>query len=60
MQITEKGLLFRLNVKELEEYPVMVGVTEEEKCEYAKKKWRSFDVVDKLHNVIKYSHDSPQ
>ena len=47
-------------MKELEEYPVMIDVTEEEKCEYAKKKWRSFDVVDKLHNVIKYSHDSPQ
>ena len=55
-----KGLLFRLNVKELEEYPVMVGVTEEEKCEYAKKKWRSFGMVGKLHNVIKYSHGSPQ
>src|SRR5947207_14057296 len=27
MQIAVKGLLFRLNVKELEEYPVMVGVT---------------------------------
>jgi len=42
MQIIMKGLLFRLNVKELEEYPVMVGVIEEEKCEYAKCKQTSY------------------
>ena len=60
MQIIMKRLLFELNVKELEEYPVMMDVTEEEKCEYAKKKWRSFGMMGKLHNVIKYSHDSPQ
>ena len=55
-----KRLLFRSNVKELKEYPVMMNVTEEEKYEYTKKKWRSFDVMDKLHNIIKYSHGSSQ
>jgi hypothetical protein len=60
MQIAVKGLLFGPNVKELEEYPATAGVTEEEKREYAKKKWRSFGAVGKLHNVIKYSLASPQ
>ncbi|TMI77394.1 MAG: hypothetical protein E6H10_19115 [Bacteroidetes bacterium] len=40
MQIAVKGLLFGPKVKELEEYPATTGVTEEEKREYAKKKWR--------------------
>jgi len=60
MQIAVKGLLFGPKVKELEEYPVATGVTEEEKWEYAKKKWRSFGAVGKLHNVVKYIHGSPQ
>lgn len=60
MQIAVKGLLFGPNVNELEEYPATAGVTEEEKREYAKKKWRSFGAVGKLHNVIKYSLASPQ
>src|SRR5204863_7326530 len=54
MQIAVKGLLFGPNVKELEEYTATVGVTEEEKHEYAKKKWRAFGAVGKLHNVVKY------
>ena len=45
MQIAIKGMLFGPNVKELEEYPVTVGVTEEEKREYVKKKWRAFGTV---------------
>ena len=60
MQIAVKGLLFGPNVKELEEYPATVGITEEEKHEYARKKWRAFGAVGKLHNVIKYAHGSPQ
>ena len=60
MQITVKGLLFSLNMKELEEYPVTVRITEEEKREYARKKWRAFGVIGKLHNIIKYTHGSPQ
>lgn len=47
-------------MKELEEYPATVDVTKEEKHKYAKKKWRSFDTIDKLHNIIKYIRDSPQ
>ena len=60
MQIATKGLLFGPNVKALEEYPATVGVTEEEKREYAKKKWRAFGAVGKLHNVVKYIRGSPQ
>ena len=60
MQIAVKGLLFGPNVKELEEYPVTVGITEEEKHEYARKKWRAFGAIGKLHNIIKYAHCSPQ
>lgn len=60
MQIATKGLLFGSKVKELEEYPATAGVTEEEKHEYAKKKWRAFGAVGKLHNVVKYIRGSPQ
>ena len=60
MQLATKALLFGPNVKELEEYPATAGVTEEEKSEYAKKKWRSFGAVGKLHNVIKFIRGSPQ
>jgi len=60
MQIATKGLLFGPNVKSLEEYPAMAGVTDEEKREYAKKKWRAFGAVGKLHNVVKYIRGSPQ
>ena len=60
MQIAVKGLLFGPKAKELEEYPATVGVTDEEKSEYARKKWRSFGAVGKLHNVVKYIHGSPQ
>ena len=60
MQIAIKGLLFGPKVKELEEYPATVGVTDEEKHEYARKKWRSFGAVGKLHNVVKYIRGSPQ
>ena len=58
MQIAIKGLLFGPNVKELEEYPATAYVTEEEKREYAKKKWRAFGAVGKLHNEIKYIQES--
>jgi hypothetical protein len=60
MQIAVKGLLFGPKVKELEEYPATAGVTEEEKREYATKKWRAFGAVGKLHNVVKYIRGSPQ
>ena len=60
MQLATKALLFGPNVKELEEYPATAGATEEEKHEYAKKKWRSFGAVGKLHNVVKYIRGSPQ
>ena len=60
MQIAIKGLLFGPKVKELEEYPATTGMAEEEKLEYAKKNWRSFGAVGKLHNVVKYIRGSPQ
>ena len=60
MQLATKALLFGPKAKELEEYPATAGVTEEEKREYAKKKWRSFGAVGKLHNVVKYIRGSPQ
>jgi len=60
MQLATKALLFDLNMKELEEYPMTADVTEEEKREYAKKKWRSFGAVGRLHNVVKYIRGSPQ
>ena len=60
MQLATKALLFGPNVKELEEYPATAGVTEEEKQEYAKKKWRSFGAIGKLHNAIKFARGSPQ
>ena len=46
-------------MKELVEYPAMVGITEEEKHEYVTKKWRSFGAVGKLHNIVKYIQGSP-
>src|SRR5437667_8176387 len=60
MQIATKGLLFGPNVKELEQYPATADVTEEEKREYVKKKWRAFGAVGKLHNVVKYIRGSLQ
>jgi len=60
MQIAVKGLLFGPNVKELEEYPATAEVTEKEKLEYEKKKWRAFGAIGKLHNVVKYIRGSPQ
>ena len=60
MQLATKALLFGLKVKELKEYPATAGVTEEEKREYVKKKWRSFGAIGKLHNVVKYIRGSPQ
>ena len=60
MQLATKALLFGPNIKELKEYPATAGVTEEEKSEYAKKKWRSFGAVGKLHNVVKFIRGSPQ
>lgn len=60
MQIAVKGLLFGPKAKELEDYPATAGVTDEEKREYARKKWRSFGAVGKLHNVIKFIRGSPQ
>ena len=60
MQLATKALLFGPNVKELDEYPATAGVTEEEKREYAKKKWRAFGAVGKVHNNIKYIRGSPQ
>lgn len=53
MQLPTKALLFGPNVKELE-YPATAGVIEEEKCEYAKMKWRPFGAVGKLQNGVKY------
>ena len=60
MQIAVKGLLFGLNVKKLEEFSATATATEEEKSEYTKKKWRSFDAIGKLHNIVKYIRGSPQ
>lgn len=47
-------------MKELEEYPVIAYVTEEEKHKYMKKKWRAFEAIGKLHNEINYIQRSPQ
>jgi len=60
MQLATKALLFGLNMKELDEFQATADVTQEEKREYAKKKWRSFGAVGKLHNIVKFIRGSPQ
>jgi len=60
MHIAVKSLLFDSKAKELEQYSATVNVTEEEKREYAKKKWRSFGAVGRLHNVVKFIRGSSQ
>ena len=54
MQIAIKGLLFGLKVKELEIYEAMADVSDEEKAEWMKAKWRAFSTIGKLHNIVKY------
>jgi hypothetical protein len=55
-----KGLLFGPKVNELETYPAMVNVTDAEKAEWMKRKWRSFGAIGKLHNIVKYIRVSPK
>jgi hypothetical protein len=41
-------------VKELEIYEAIVDVSDEEKVEWMKVKWRAFGAIGKLHNIVKY------
>ena len=60
MQIAVKGLLFGPKVKDLETYAVTANVSEKEKAEWMKMRWRAFGAIGKLHNIIKYIHISPK
>jgi hypothetical protein len=60
MQIAVKGLLFGPKVKELETYEVTADVSDEEKVEWMKVKWRAFGAIGKLHNIVKYIRISPK
>ena len=51
MQIVVKGLLFGPKVKDLETYAVTANVSEKEKAEWMKVKWRAFGAIGKLHNI---------
>jgi len=60
MQIAVKGLLFGPKVKELETYEATADVSDEEKAEWMKVKWRAFGTIGKLHNIVKYIRISPK
>jgi len=60
MQIAIKGLLFGPKVKELETYQATANVTDEEKAEWMRIKWRGFGAIGKLHNIVKYIRVSPK
>ena len=60
MQIAIKGLLFGPKVKELETYEATADVSDEEKAEWMKVKWRAFSAIGKLHNIVKYICISPK
>jgi hypothetical protein len=60
MQIAVKGLLFGPKVKELETYEATADVSDEEKAEWLKVKWRAFGAIGKLHNIVKYIRISPK
>ena len=60
MQIAIKGLLFGPTVTELETYEATANVSDEEKAEWMKMKWRAFDAIGKLHNIVKYIRISPK
>ena len=60
MQIAVKGLLFGPKVKDLETYAATANVSEKEKAEWMKLRWRAFSAIGKLHNIIKYIHMSPK
>ena len=54
MQISIKGLLFSPKVTKLEIYQVTANVSNAEKVEYMKVKWKAFRAISKLYNIIKY------
>ena len=60
MQIAVKGLLFGPKVKDLETYAATANVSEKEKAEWMKLRWRAFRAIGKLHNIIKYIRISPK
>ena len=60
MQIAVKGLLFGPTVAELETYEATAKVSDEEKAEWMKVKWRAFGAIGKLHNIVKYIRISPK
>jgi len=60
MQIVVKGLLFGPKAKELETYEATADVSQEEKEEWIKVKWRAFGAIGKLHNIVKYIRVSPK
>jgi hypothetical protein len=47
-------------VKELETYEATVDVSDEEKGEWMKVKWRAFGAIGKLYNIVKYISISPK
>jgi len=60
MQIAVKGLLFGPKVKELETFEATADVSDKEKAEWMKVKWRAFGAIGKLHNIVKYIRISPK
>ena len=60
MQIIIKKLLFKFNIKKLKKYFVIINIINEKKYEYMKKKWRLFEIIRKLYNIIKYIHENLQ
>ena len=47
-------------MKELETYEATADVSDEEKAEWMKVKWRAFGAIGKLHNIVKYIRISPK
>ena len=60
LQIAVKGLLFGPKAKKLETYEVTATVTDKDKAEWMRLKWRSFGAIDRLHNIVKYIRISPK
>jgi hypothetical protein len=52
--------LFGPKVKELETYAATANITDTEKAEWMKVKWRAFGAIGKLHNIVKYIRVSPK
>ena len=60
LQIAVKGLLFGPKIAELDEYESMDDLSDDQKADLMRTKWRSFGAIGKLHNIVKYIRHSPQ